>query len=165
MIMTDSKYIKSNDINAGRTYKKKEIINYFGSTAYWMNKLKNALGSDDKSNLKEIIKCAVTAVDIENSTHINSDGVGREELSDRIFEKVDDLIGILSDVNTGINFINYLSKPTSVKDNKHKARKNLSFASKFVHYACFYFFEKDDIKRDNFSIYDSVLKKGVTNLY
>lgn len=48
---------------------------------------------------------------------------------------------------------------TTVFDNKHKARTNLSFASKFVHYACFYLF--DDYRRDNFSIYDKVLNKAL----
>lgn len=41
MIMTDSSYAKSGDINACPTYKNNGIEDYSGSTAYWMTELKN----------------------------------------------------------------------------------------------------------------------------
>lgn len=37
-------------------------------------------------------------------------------------------------------------------------RRNISFASKFCHYACFYLFEGEP-EQDNYSIWDNVLRK------
>ena len=161
MIMTDSGYAKSGDVNACPTYKKNGEEDYSGSTAYWMTELKKALESRDTSNLKNIINHAVIAVDKENSTHINSDGVGREQLTNRIMAKAQSLKDILSNVDSGLEFIEEVAKITTGVDEKHKARTNLSFASKFAHYACFYLFKEDDPRRDNFSIYDGILKKAL----
>lgn len=162
MIMTDSGYAKSGDVNAHPTYNKKGEEDYSGSTAYWMTELKNALESKDSSNLKNIVNHAVIAVDKENSTHINSDGVGREQLTNRIMAKAQSLKDVLSNVDSGLKFIEEVAEiTTGVDEKKHKARTNLSFASKFAHYACFYLFEEDDPRRDNFSIYDNVLNKAL----
>ena len=161
MIMTDSGYAKSGDVNAGPTRKKNGREDYPGSTAYWMTQLKNEIESADDSRLKEIINHAVSAVDKENSTHINSDGVGREQLTKRIFDRARSLKETLSDVDKGVKFIEELAAKTTVSDGKHKARVNLSFASKFAHYACLYLFEEGDARRDNFSIYDNVLNKAL----
>lgn len=159
MIMTDSGYAKSSDINSGPTYNRNGEEDYPGSTAYWMTKLRYELENKHSDNLRDIISHAVISVDIENSTHINSDGVGRNQLTDRIMNKIHCLKDILSDIEKGISFIEELAALTTVFDNKHKARTNLSFASKFVHYACFYLFVDD--RRDNFSIYDKVLNKAL----
>lgn len=161
MIMTDSGYAKSGDINAGPTYKKNGEEDYSGSTAYWMTKLKCALENNCNEDLRNIINHAVIAVDKENSTHINSDGVGRNQLTNRILEKVNELKEILSDIESGVKFIEEVAAITSDVDANHKARTNLSFASKFAHYACFYLFDEDDPRRDNFSIYDNVLNKAL----
>ena len=40
---------------------------------------------------------------------------------------------------------------------EQKARSNVSFASKFCHYACFYVFEGTEYQ-DNYSIYDGILR-------
>ena len=161
MIMTDSGYAKSGDINACPTFKKNGIEYYSGSTAYWMTELKKALESENKSNLRNIINHAVIAVDKENSTHINSDGVGRKQLTDRIMIRAQSLKKILSNIDSGLKFIEEVAEITTGVDEEHNARTNLSFASKFAHYACFYLFEKDDPRRDNFSIYDNVLNKAL----
>lgn len=161
MIMTDSGYSKSGDINAGPTYKKNGVEEYSGSTAYWMTKLKYALENNCNKDLWNIISHAVIAVDKENSTHINSDGVGRKQLTNRIMEKAKSLKEILSNVDSGLKFIDEIAAITSGVDADHKARTNLSFASKFAHYACFYLFDEDDSRRDNFSIYDNVLNKAL----
>lgn len=174
MIMTDSGYAKSGDVNAGPTYKKNGNEDYPGSTAYWMTQLKNEIEVADDSRLKVIISHAVAAVDKENSTHINSDGVGREQLTDRIFARVVRLKETLSNFDTGVRFIEDVAAITDVskkneeekkkpkKEQKHYvARTNLSFASKFAHYACLYLFGEDDANRDNFSIYDNVLNKAL----
>ena len=57
-----------------------------------MTRLKKALDSHEKgvdeSEYKKIIEGAVNAVDRENSTHLNADGRGREEIAERIIEFV-----------------------------------------------------------------------------
>ena len=161
MIMTDSGYAKSGDINACPTFKMNGEENYSGSTAYWMTRLKKALDSRDFSELRSIVNHAVIAVDKENSTHINSDGVGREQLTDRIMLRAQSLKDILSGVDSGLKFIEEVAAITTDVDEEHKARTNLSFASKFAHYACFYLFDENDPRRDNFSIYDNVLNKAL----
>ena len=161
MIMTDSGYSKSGDINACPTFKRNGKMDYFGSTAYWMTKLKYAIEQKEKSELRNIINHAVIAVDKENSTHINSDGVGREQLTDRIMKRAESLKETLGNIESGLKFIEELAAITSGVDDKHKARTNLSFASKFAHYACFYLFDEDDKRRDNYSIYDNVLNKAL----
>lgn len=52
-----------------------------------------------------------------------------------------------------------IAKETKGNDGK-KGKKNPSFASKFAHYACYYLFEGTEYQ-DNFSIYDSVLRKAL----
>ena len=159
MIMTDSGHSKSGDVNAYPTFKRNGKMDYFGSSAYWMTKLKFAIEQKEKSELRNIIKHAVIAVDKENSTHINSDGVGRELLTDRIMKRAEFLKETLGNIESWLKFIEELVAITSCVDNKHKARTNLSFASEFAHYACFYLFYEDDKRRDNYSIYDNVLNK------
>ena len=161
MIMTDSGYAKSGDKNAMPTYKKNGEEDYSGSTAYWMTRLKDALTNNENDELRNIINHAVIAVDKENSTHINSDGVGREQLTERIMSRVHVLRETLSDIDSGLQFIEYVAAETTNVDDEHNARTNLSFASKFAHYACFYLFEENDPRRDNFSIYDNVLNKAL----
>lgn len=156
MIRNDSAYLKSSDINKGVEKSKKGNIKYTGSTAYWMNQLKLYFENNSSFKYEEIIKNAVQAVDRDNSTHLNADKVGREELSDRIIELKDKLIHYLKDpLGTEYELIKILSKKTKAKT---KARENVSFASKFCHYACFYLFEGTDYQ-DNYSIYDNVLMK------
>ncbi|MEG1313828.1 MAG: hypothetical protein RSD40_05890 [Bacilli bacterium] len=46
MIMTNFGYAKSGDVNARPTFKKNGDEDSSGSTAYWMNELKNALISN-----------------------------------------------------------------------------------------------------------------------
>ena len=54
MIMTDSGYAKSGDINASPTYKKNGEEEYSGSTAYWMTKLKYALENNCNDDLRKL---------------------------------------------------------------------------------------------------------------
>lgn len=161
MIMTDSGYAKSGDVSACPTYKKNGEEDYSGSTAYWMTRLRQELEGKSANDLRNIISHAVIAVDKENSTHINSDGVGREQLTNRIFSRASSLKEILSSVENGLDFIEEVAAVTTDVDDEHRARTNLSFASKFAHYACFYLFDEDDPRRDNFSIYDYVLNKAL----
>ena len=162
MIQNDSAYLKSSDKTAEPTSK------YGGSTAYWMTKLKTAVLTETDISQEEytfILAGAIAAVDRENSTHLNADGVGREEILNRI-QKINkrDFVYYLKDPD-GTNFRLFTliagqthPKGLSPKGNVYRPRTNVSFASKFCHYACFYLFE-GDIEQDNYSIYDDVLKK------
>lgn len=150
MICNDSAYLKAADKRAGPTSK------YSGSTAYWMTKLKIFLEQNKqlKDIYNEIISNIVQAVDRDNSTHLNADGCGRREITDRISNILPEkLIKNLKEAN--LELINIISAKTSAKT---RARVNLSFASKFCHYACFYLFEGLP-EQDNYSIYDNVVKK------
>lgn len=151
MIRNDSDYLKMSDTDAGPTDK------YAGSSAYWMNQLKRELLDGDTTYTHEkIIEEAVNAVDRENSTHLNSDKCGREEITRRICDIPGDiLLKCLKDPEyDDMYLIREISRITSAEK---KARKNLSFASKFCHYACFFIFEGTEYQ-DNYSIYDSILK-------
>ncbi|WP_406545886.1 hypothetical protein [Succinimonas sp.] len=159
---------------------------YNGSTAYWMSMLRayildnkndfldqqypevkdyfeglkldsDASAIDNKLTYDEIIKRAVIAVDNENSTHINSDGVGRDEITRRIVNEIDkkELLNSLWERN--LDMFKKIEAKTHPDDVSHNARENTSFASKFCHYACYYLFEGSD-KQDNYSIHDNILR-------
>ena len=159
MIRNDSAYIRSTDVSAAPTYNRKNEIKYGGSSAYWMTLLKRCLlddVSDGEYDYEEIITRAVESVDRENSTHLNADKCGRREITERIcrFER-EELIKCLKDPDyKDMELIREISRLTSAE---YKARTNLSFASKFCHYACFYVFEGTQYQ-DNYSIYDGIMK-------
>ena len=88
-----------------------------------------------------------------------------EEIINRIYAiSRAKLIECLKDPDgTDLWLINYISEAThptgkSQNGNMYKARTNVSFASKFCHYACFYLFE-GEAEQDNYSIFDYVLRK------
>ncbi len=161
MIQNDSAYLKSSDKSAMPKGQ------YGGSTAYWMSQLKPVLLGNlsvTYERYDEILRGAIAAVDRENSTHLNSDGIGREEILRRILaiDKTQLLDYLKKPEETGLWLINYISEAThptgtSKSGNKYNPRVNVSFASKFCHYACFYIFEGDS-EQDNYSIYDNVLR-------
>ena len=162
MIKNNSEYLKSSDPDAVpiESPKSKE---YLGSTAYWMTQLKKFINDKrDDDYYKVIIRKAVAAVDRENSTHLNADGVGRDQISERIiaiFEE-NNLSELLRTPETnGFSLIEKIAKETK-PDTQHNARVNLSFASKFCHYACFYLFDGKE-EQDNFPIYDNVLQYAI----
>lgn len=175
MIRNDSAYIKSHKKDAQPTSK------YNGSTAYWMSMLRAYIlnhtndfldqkyldvktyfetlnKSENTNNLTyaEIIEKAVIAVDNENSTHINSDGVGRHQITNRIvsYDKKELLYSLWEG---NLDLFKKIEEKTKPEDDKHNARTNTSFASKFCHYACFYLFEGSE-RQDNFSIHDNILR-------
>ena len=159
MIRNDSAYIHSSDKNAKPVYSRNNTIKYGGSTAYWMTQLKYILTPCDLSadySYEDIIKSAVESVDRENSTHLNADGIGRFEITKRIQEfDRSELIECLKNPDyKDMLLVQEISKITSAQN---RARHNISFASKFCHYACFYIFEGTEYQ-DNYSIYDSILK-------
>lgn len=158
MIRNDAAYIRSSDKAVSPTFDKKGNMKYGGSSAYWMSKLRNILIKNKPSDYsyKEIIKYAVAAVDRENSTHLNADNCGREEITERICKlKRQELLACLKDpAYKNMKLIRLISRRTSAEE---RARENLSFASKFCHYACYYIFEGTKYQ-DNYSIYDNILK-------
>ena len=164
MIQNDSAYIRAFDKNAGpKRYPKKqtEEFKYGGSTAYWVMQLKNILidgrpTSDDNYSFEDTVKYLVASIDRENSTHLNADGNGRTEICNRIVENKDNLIEWLKNQNKEYEIINRICEKTS----GDKGRKNLSFASKFAHYAAFYLFEGTEFQ-DGFSIYDGILIRAL----
>lgn len=162
MILNDSAYLKSSDVGAGPQFKKSGEIKYGGSTAYWMTKLKRVLIDQelvDESEYRRRVFGAVAAVDRDNSTHLNADGVGRDEIAERLLAiPASRLLDCLKYPDeTNLYLIKYLSEKTHAEK---RARENQSFASKFCHYACFYFFE-GTAEQDNYSIYDNVMCKTV----
>ena len=162
MIRNDSAYIHSTDIDAAPVYNRKGRIKYGGSSAYWMMLLKNELiDKVHKSpyTFEEIIKGAVTAVDRENSTHLNADRCGQNVIVKRLctFGKEELVECLKNPTHNDMALIREISKKTIEGP---KGRQNLSFASKFCHYACFYIFE-GTVYQDNYSIYDGVLKKVI----
>lgn len=160
MIKNDSKYGKASDENAGRRG------SYLGSTAYWFNQMKPLLNDfsipSDDEKWKEVVKEVVCSIDRENSTHLNADGVGRDDITKRIVSNKHDLIEMLKDKNN-LELFNLIQKETTPKDDEHHSRINTSFASKFCHYACMYLFEGQP-EQDNYSIYDNVIRE-VLSLY
>ena len=158
MICNDSAYIRSTDINAAPAYNRKGVVKYGGSSAYWMTLLKKILLDNvpNSTYTYEIIKGAVESVDRENSTHLNADKRGRQEISKRIhqFDR-EEFVNCLKDPDyKDMKLIREISRITSAEK---RARSNLSFASKFCHFACFYVFEGTEYQ-DNYSIYDGILK-------
>ena len=162
MIQTDSRYSNnSNKFNKD-------------TSAEYLKKLKCLLESyeelecyEKRYRLSKCIYNIVRTIDKENSTHLNSNikkedakGVGikkagRYLIADKIlqFDKT--------------CFLNHLMNPIESLNEgglfriieMSGGRKNTSFASKFCHYACFYLF--DDKNRDNYSIYDAVIRRAL----
>lgn len=161
MIKNDSAYIRSGDELSKPVKSKKGNIKYPGSSAYWITQLKDILikeykESSDNYTYEECIKESINAIDRENSTHLNADGVGRNEISERIMRiKRDKMISFLKEPEKdNYELIRAISESTT------GGRKNFSFATKFCHYMCFYLF-KGKKEQDNFSIYDGVLANAL----
>ena len=159
MIRNDSAYIRMNDISSGPEYNKNGKLIYGGSSAYWMTQLKRYLtleGGGADHSYEEIVRGAVEAVDRENSTHLNADSCGRDEIIKRILSlpKKELLTCLRQPDHNDLKLVRLIAKITSAEK---RARTNWSFASKFCHYACFFLF--DGMKsQDNYSIYDSILR-------
>lgn len=167
MIMNNSSYLKCFDLDCGPKGKRENKNFYCGSTAYCMNELKYFYDNDgnliekrvkegkNKKTFKNVVLDAVKAVDRENSTHLNADRTGIDEITNRIFEKRADLVKYFGDVSKGFELIDCIKKKTN--PTTKKGRANYSFATKFCHYGSFFFFNDD--RKDNYSIYDGVMEK------
>ena len=150
MIRTDSNY----RISLGDDYNSDKY------SPYWIKQLGNYLKGEHTSHTIEyIVDQVVKFLDNENSTHLNTDGVGRKEMAKRIIDYInqDKLYEYLK--NRNFELIEKLAEKTIPNPGKH-GRENISFASKFCHYACFYIFDGEDAQ-DNFSIYDGVVANAL----
>lgn len=174
MIRYDSAYLKSGDSNAepiplhpakGNDFK------YQGSTAYWITQFKEYYLSGCKVKgwtYKEILKNIVRAIDRENSTHLNSDKVGLNQITERLEKiQISDLVQLIKNPGIKYKLIEVISYPTdpnlslkTPKGNTYKSRSNFSFATKFCHYMAFYLFEGKK-EQDNFSIYDQIMDDSI----
>ena len=168
MLFNDSSFIRMVDREAkpDEGFDKKNTL-YQGSSAFWFTRLAEVYKEprNYKNNRKaaQIIQFAVNAVDRENSTHLNADGVGREQISDRIFSEYQngDLLELLKNDNGKYELFKLIEKRTELPEGaKKNGRVNTSFASKFCHYAAFFLFEEEK-EQDNYSIWDSVLCKSL----
>lgn len=161
IIRLDSSYRDSNDETKGIKYKNKseDEVKYNGSSAYWLKQLKGIIYTDEEKynghSYKNIISHLVIAIDIENSTHLNSDNkIGRDAVIKRLLGlERQKLIDYLKNPGNEYELINIIKKREKKGEKTH-----FSFATKFCHYACMYLF-KGEPAEDNFSIYDNVLKK------
>ena len=126
---------------------------------FWLDLMREFPGEgEDPSGYtyEQVVEGAVKAIDRENSTHLNADGVGREELCRRLSKLDRDvLFGYLKDPKgTDYRLIDILSEQTNAPV---RPRRNLSFASKFCRYACLAFFRGEEIQ-DNYPVYDNIVK-------
>lgn len=146
MIATDSAYRLSGNRQAGPVTNRNGRKTYPGSSAYWITRM-----AEDFT--EENIREAVSAVDRENTTHLNADLVGRNEMVQRLMDMGPD---VLREELRTRSFLIYdmLASPTHPVDPGHKARENVSFAAKFCHYYCFHVFA-GTAEADNFSIWDN----------
>ena len=130
------------------------------SVLFMKDVLKVRNNSAEEYSLEVAIYGTVSAIDRENSTHLTSDqnsnkkGNGRIELTKRILKIWGSIERHLRQRH--FSLICYLSKKT----NNGQGRENYSFATKFCHYACYYWFYGQP-EQDNYSICDNVLRKAV----
>lgn len=166
IIKIDSTYRKAGD------EKQEHTPRYCGSPAYWLVQLRELLSSANPKDddFKSIIEGAVKALDTANSTHLNSDNVGLEQITTRICEYYkNNPRKLKEDLKTResakelfckIAQKTVLSETQENSEKKYHARENFSFASKFCRNASYYLFEGEE-QNDTFSIYDSVLAQAV----
>ena len=140
MIRTDSNY------RIDKQDKKK--------SPYWIIEMGKFLkGESYAYEINYIVGEIVRLLDNENSTRLNADGCGREKMKERILIRKNELLESLENRDRGFELIDILSERTKQEKG---GRRNISFASKFCHFSCFYIFKGEDAQ-DNFSIYDGVV--------
>ena len=152
MIRNDSRYLKASQKGN------------MEASPFWILEMKKSLENPDVAgnySFDIIVENVVRLIDKENSTHLNSDLVGRSQLADRLIQNKEKLIQYLKfPRETNLELIRILSERTTKTANSKNNRCNLSFASKFCHYACMYMFEGFP-EQDNFSIFDSIVLKAL----
>lgn len=99
---------------------------------------------------------------MENSTHINSDNVGYEQLPIRLFEKYNSIEEIKKGLKSKnyeiISLLSYFTENNV--NNKKIGNRNISFATKFCAYMSLELFE-DFYERDRYAKYDNIVAKVI----
>ena len=163
MIRNDSSYIKESLVLSPENSDRKGA--YGGSVKYWVKQIKNVIDGNvavDENGWRNIINKLVVAIDLSNSTHLNSDGVGVKQITDSIC-KIDRnrLVEMVKyPQKDDYKLIKIITEKTTVNDGKHHARTNYSFATKFCRALCMTLFDGEE-EQDNFSIYDSVVAEAI----
>ena len=161
MIFTDSAYKQTEISQDGISYKRSGKIKYIGSSTYWILQLKEIIDTDLEYSSKgftyeNIIENIIIAVDNENSTHLNSDKMGRKAVTDRILSLSRfELKELLKNEKKEYKLLSLIQTPENKGEKNH-----FSFATKFCHYVSLILFEGTEFA-DNYSIYDNVLKKAL----
>ena len=144
MIRTDSNYrISLEDPN---------------KSPYWILEMKKLLYRKHCDYDKDhVVQNLVEKIDNENSVHLNADNEGRRFMQRKITDCIENgtLLKYLGERN--FHLIHILSERTKQEKG---GRCNVSFASKFCHFSCFYIFDGEEAQ-DNFSIYDGVVAKNL----
>ena len=162
MISTNSDYKQTEIGDDGIIYKQDGTIKYIGSSRYWILQLKEIIDTDLKYSsegfsYEKIIENIIIAVDNENSTHLNSDKMGRKVVKDRILSLSRlELKELLKNEKKEYKLLSFIQTP------QYKVEKNhFSFATKFCNYVSLILFEGTEFA-DNYSIYDNVLRKSLS---
>ena len=157
MIRTDSDYKDSLNKNSGLVIDRKGNIKHIGSSSYWLEQLKKLINNDKiVYSYEQIINNIIKAIDNENSTHLNSDNIGRESVKKRILNiSINDLVNYLKYPGNEYKLISIIQTPQVEGEKNH-----LSFATKFCHYCSISLF-KGEKYEDNYSIYDNVIKTSL----
>lgn len=161
IIKLDSRYRNTADPERKPIKKKnKDEFSYIGSTCYWVKRLQSLMGetnsSENESEYASIIEFLIKAIDNENSTHLNSDGVGREAVKERLIAAYGtpaQLIEALKNKDGKYTLLNLIATPENEKN-------HFSFATKFCHYCAMFLFAGSE-DEDMYSIYDDVLKNAL----
>lgn len=110
MISTNSDYKQIETSKDGIVYKKDGTVKYIGSSRFWILQLKEIIDTNLKYSSKgfsyeDIMKNIIIVVDNENSTHLNSDKVGRDVVQKRILSlERSEFKKLLKDEKKNINY-------------------------------------------------------------
>ena len=182
IIRMDSNYTMSGNVDAV-PFRRTNGTFYNGSTAYWMTQLKRIINGEKKIECtiakdgeieqrimgwKEVAIETISAIDRENSTHLNVANGRQSFLENLTMVYMSGNLELLlrsPQYDAKEYIINLLNPSVCVnvatnKRNYSYERKSYSFTTKFCHYACYYLFDGKP-EQDNFSIYDDILGKSV----
>lgn len=162
IISLDSNYRNTSNPERRPVMKKDGQYKYIGSTRYWTEELNELSRGRDVTNdghdYSQTIQFLINAIDNENSTHLNSDGVGRVAVRDRIvaqYSSATTLVAALKNPDGDYALLKLIATPKVSGEKNH-----FSFATKFCHYCSIFLFPGTD-NEDRYSIYDEVLKNAL----
>lgn len=160
MIQTDSRYSNNSNEYRGNTSAK-----FFNNLKEIEKNMSEENLDKNKYKIASIIFKLVSAIDRENSTHLNSNLKNSNKKEGGCFKIANAILKIDKKI-----LLDHLQNPEAslsqpeglfrkIEAKETGGRINTSFASKFCHYACFNLF--NDKNRDNYSIYDAVIRRAL----